>query len=156
MADLHRVDGARAPLFDRLVDHEPDRPSEPRPFRVLDRDGVLNSVIAEVDRLLNTRCPFDRATVASRERTVLEYGLPDMANYYSENQEDQQSLCTAVRQTIEAYEPRLKNVQVTMSSVDRRSQHIELHIGGQLSVGRLLEPVSFPIDLTGLRDEGAR
>lgn len=156
MADLHRVSGARAPLFDRLVDHEPDRPSEPRPFRVLDRDGVLASVITEVDRLLNTRCAFDRETVASRERTVLEYGLPDMANFYSENQEDQLSLCAAVRQTIEFYEPRLKDVRVSVMRVDRRNQHLELSVSGQLSVGRLLEPVSFPVDLTGLRDEGAR
>ena len=156
MADLHRVDGARAPLFDRLVDHEPAQPTEPRPFRVLTRDGLRASVLTEVERLLNTRCPFDRATVAGRERTVLEYGLPDMANYYSENQEDQQLLCNAVREAIEAYEPRLKNVRVTIEAVDRPNQRLALGIHGQLAHGRLLEPVSFPVDLTGLRGEGAR
>ena len=116
----------------------------------------MDSVATEVERLLNTRCAFDRETVAGRERTVLEYGLPDMANYYSENQEDQQSLCAVVRETIKAYEPRLKNVRVTVQTVDRRNQHLGLAIRGDLVIGRLLEPVSFPVDLTGLRDEGAR
>ena len=143
------------PLFDRLVDNEPNQPTEPRPYRVLDRDGVLASVAAEVDRLLNSRCPFDREAIARRERTVLEYGLPDMANYYSEDQEDQQALCAMLRQTIEAYEPRLKNVRVSLVRVDRRNQHLMLAVDGQLSVGRLLEPVSFPVDLVGLRGEGA-
>ena len=69
--------GASALLFERLVDDDPRTAREPQPFRTLTIPEVRASVRREVARLLNTRCAASAAVLAGRERTVLDYGIPD-------------------------------------------------------------------------------
>ncbi len=78
-ADHRKV--ARAPLFDRLVDGAPDDRWEDQAYRTLDRAGLRQSVIHEVSRLLNTRCPIAAETLTTVPRDTLNYGVPDLAHF---------------------------------------------------------------------------
>lgn len=139
------IDGGPVPLFDRLTDIEPERRSESHPYRVLDRDGLADSVAVEVQRLLNTRAPVTAGRLASMPRTVLTYGIPDLHRLYVMSARDAKALTNSVAQAIEAYEPRLQEVKVSVSGADRARQRILLQIDARLRAGATDEPVSFPV-----------
>ncbi len=137
--------GLEAPLFERLVDREPFVPTEPRPRRALSRDELRESIHTEVARLLNTRCAYSLDDLVGRERTVLEYGLPDLSNYYAGNEEDYVVLVGAIREAIEAFEPRLKEVQVEIGALDMRHQTLTVAIAGKMGSEAFIEPVRFTV-----------
>ena len=73
---------ARAPLFDRLVDLDPSIQEESRPLRVQSRRELKASVRQAVGRVLNTCCPIPAHLPQARERTVIDYGGPDVSLFF--------------------------------------------------------------------------
>ena len=67
----------RTLLFDRLVDRDPKLRHEVRPMRTLDRRGLKESVRRDLELLLNTRCPLPAHRIPPRDRSVVDYGIPD-------------------------------------------------------------------------------
>lgn len=141
----------RAPLFDRLVDLEPREPTEPRPMRALDLGGLRGSVRRELERLLNTRSslPVDRLA-GRQELTVLEYGIPDLSAYSAGNEDDQRLLAGIVARAVAAFEPRLRDVRVSVVGLWDEQRSLGLQIDAMLTVDEIAEPVSFPA-LLGLK-----
>src|SRR6266852_2309925 len=82
----------RMPLFDRLVDRDPRLAREERPLRTLDRGGLYESVRRELERLLNTRCPFPAHQLGGHERSVIDYGIPDFAGFSARSFADREQL----------------------------------------------------------------
>jgi type VI secretion system protein ImpF len=167
MAPSRNTGGARALLFERLVDNEPDRPckEESPPFRVLTRQALWKSVSRELGQLLNSRCPVPLQLLSDVERTVINYGIPDFTSLSPESSDDRKLIASIIGQTIAAFETRLRNVRVTAehSGDDERTLQISveadlvtdtvIEIRSHLDIGSSLEPVSFPIVLhsnTGL------
>jgi type VI secretion system lysozyme-like protein len=152
---------ARRPLFDRLVDEAPWRrhdlaegPEGNRTVhRALDREGLLESVRLELERLFATRSPLlaHQLEDPQRERTVLDYGLPDLGSFAAANSEDRQRLAAILRSTVAAYEPRLEQVAVTVDPIPERPRAVAIHIGGEVRIDRIPEPVWFPVILEGGR-----
>lgn len=141
--------GARALLFERLVDQQPSQREEAEPFRVLTRVGLRESVRREVERLLNTRCPFPDGFLPG-QRTVADYGLPDFSHLSPASDEDRFEMAGAIVRAIEAYEPRLRRVRVHIEpDTDNRNRGLGC-IEAQLVMGEVLEPVSFPFHLRPL------
>jgi type VI secretion system protein ImpF len=140
-----------APLFDRLVDREPQVPAEPRPLRTLDPRGLRESVRRELERMLNTRSslPVDRL-VARETLTVLEYGIPDLSAFSAANEEDQRLLTALVARAVIAFEPRLRRVSVAFERLEDGQRTLRLRIDAFLVTDEVAEPVSFPT-LLGLR-----
>lgn len=145
---------ARAPLFDRLVDSEPARPYEPDPFRTLDRDGLIRSVMREVSLLLNTRCPVSTAVLKTRKRGALDYGIPDLSYFRPRDPDSEAELARILVATIEAYEPRLANVHVEIAAISRDHNTMTVQVDGMLVVGREREPLSFSVAL-GLAEDAS-
>ncbi|HEY3568171.1 MAG TPA: type VI secretion system baseplate subunit TssE [Thermoanaerobaculia bacterium] len=143
----------RAPLFDRLVDREPQSPAEPRPLRTLDPRGLRESVRRELERMLNTRSslPVDRL-VARGELTVLEYGIPDLSAFSAGNEDDRRLLLQLVARAVAAFEPRLRGVRVGFESerLEEGRHALRLRIDADLVTDEVAEPVSFPT-LFGLK-----
>lgn len=146
--DWGATDAGYVPLFDRLIDEDTSRRHEPRPRRTLDRAGVIDSVGRELLRLFSTRCmePGDR--VLSRPRTVLDYGLPDL-DWGGRGLVPEQRLRLArlLRETIEAFEPRLANVHVEVRDTGEQSGVLTAVIEGQLVTDVVREPISFTLPL---------
>ena len=144
MPGLRVTEGAPAPLFERLVDDNPRTPSEGRPLRTLSRSQLRQSIRLELGRLLNTRCPVEADALTDRARSVVDYGIPDFSHYAPANLGDRRRLAWLLGTTIAAYEPRLRNVRVTVEKYDPLHQALEGRIEGLMVVGMVTEPVSFP------------
>ncbi|EYF02867.1 type VI secretion system baseplate subunit TssE [Chondromyces apiculatus] len=141
-------DAGRVPLFDRLVDEHRYQRSEPRPKRSLDRDELRASIHRELTRLFGTRCPITGDVALTRQRTTLDYGLPDLElGGRALVKEDRLRVARLLRQTIEAFEPRLQRVEVEL--LDRRDggTRLVVAIRAVLVTERVREPLSFDMPL---------
>jgi type VI secretion system protein ImpF len=147
-------EGARAPLFDRLS--ETPEGGTRAPAGVLDRAGQCESLQRELERLLNTRSPSPSGKLAPPERTVIDYGLPDYSAMYTRSREDQKELAGLVRETIEAFEPRLSQVKVEAEVLGDGEKAVLVKVTGAMAIGRITERVSFAVQVSGadLRGSG--
>lgn len=143
----------RVCLFDRLVDENPSRKQEAVPLSTLDHAGLRQSVTRELGRILSTRCPISGDDALSRERTVIDYGLPDLE--YGGRAllpEESRRLQRLVQKTIEAYEPRLQQVHVKIIRREDAATHAKLVVSltAMLVTDDVREPLSFeaPLEMT--------
>lgn len=146
MAQPKPITGARALLFDRLVD-VPDWEEQERPLRILNREQLKASVRRELERLLNTRCSIPLHQLGAEERSVVNYGIPDFSSLSPHNADDHALIASIVGQTITAFEPRLRQVRVEVGPVFSAGSTLWLNINAELAVGLFSEPVSFPVTL---------
>jgi type VI secretion system protein ImpF len=159
MKQSNMTGGARALLFERLVDEEPDQKEEEQPFRVLSKKKLWESVYRELGRLLNTRCPTPLPLISEEERTVINYGIPDFTSLSPQSSVDRQLIAQIIGQTITAYEPRLRNVRVNVEDFDEHERTLQIAVNADLVTDTVIEmhsypessssaePVSFPIVL---------
>lgn len=146
MRQFKPIAGARALLFDRLVDLHPENKEE-RPFRILTREELKASVKRELERLLNTRCSLPLNRIGEVERSVVNYGIPDFSSLSAQSADDHALIATIVRQTVSAFEPRLGQVRVDVGPIDNSQGVLWLDIEGVLEVDLFNEPVSFALVL---------
>ena len=137
---------ARALLFERLVDLNPESQIEPHPLRTLDAEELKESVRREVERLLNTRCPLS-ADLYERKRdlTVIDYGVPDFSQFNSQSSDLRKRLAAIFSQAISAFEPRLRQVRVLVEDSMDNEKSLLAHVDAMLVVESINEPLSFPV-----------
>jgi type VI secretion system protein ImpF len=138
------VRGARIPLFERLTDLHPNEATETVPLRIYTLDELADSVRREVARLLNTRslAPDSRK---ARNRSVLDYGLPDFSWMSAASGDDRRLLADTIARKITAFEPRLAQVSVTLDRDPSDPRRLTGSINAILFTETLREPVSFPL-----------
>jgi type VI secretion system protein ImpF len=147
MRDPKKVEGGRWLLFERLVDKGryggEDVRNGPRPSRVHETSALKESVKRELAKLLNTRskAPLD----GGGELSVLDYGLPNFAPLSARSGDDRARLSAAVTRSIEAFEPRLRQVRVTAEGFRANDRALILRLDAVLVVGEHTEAVSFPL-----------
>lgn len=146
MSDPKPIEGARALLFDRLVDVHGDHEHE-RPLRILNREQLKASVRRELDRLLNTRCSISLHRLGEEERSVVNYGIPDFSSLSPDSDDDRALIGLVLGQTIAAFEPRLRQVSVEVGRASGAESALWLNISAELVVGVFAQPVSFPVTL---------
>jgi type VI secretion system lysozyme-like protein len=147
------IQGAKALLFERLVDEDPHTPGEAQPFRIYGVAALRESVGRELMRLLNTRCPRLEGPVDEADRTILDYGVPSFSHISVSSETDTRQLVRILEQAITVYEPRLRNVQVTIEPSKTSKTTAVGSIEAMLVVGNVNEPVSFPLVLSPKRSE---
>lgn len=138
-------DVAPVPLFDRLIDDNPDVHFEAKPYRTLDRAGLRRSVRREVERLMNTRAPQPEGDMKGRERTVIDFGIPDFGTFGTLSGVDHFRLARIIEEHIQIFEPRLREVHVTIEKLKREEGRLAAHLEGTIVSGDVTEPVAFPI-----------
>ncbi len=140
--------GALAPLLDRLVDPRDGASGEPPPG-ILSVEGLIASVKREVAQVLGTRCTLTLAqaeALEARERSVLDYGLPDLRPLGS-SPADARRLEQLILQAVEAYEPRLSQLQVRVQLPPPEEGAPVAVLTAQLAQGLIAEPLSIPLRL---------
>jgi type VI secretion system protein ImpF len=155
MAKWGSTDVGRRPLFDRLVDENPkQKKPEETPARNLDLEGLKDSVRRELTTLFLTRCPVTGDVALGRERTILDYGLPDLDQGGKRTEaEDRARLTKLIRSSVEAFEPRLRALSLeVIQDPDERSRLL-VNIDGLLTIGDVREPISFQLPLGGSETE---
>src|SRR6185369_15761732 len=102
---------------------------------------------AELERLLNTRCAASLAQLATRRRSVLDYGLPDYSALHTADVEHRRQLSALVLDTATAFEPRLRDVQVDVEPAPNTRHALEVSITGHIAAPGRLEPVNFRVSV---------
>lgn len=119
---------ARATLFERLTERDLD-------------SGVgqlRRSIGRNLAALLNTR---------TGPGAIVEYGLPDLAEFYAGNERDRGRLEELIAARVERYEPRLKAVRVTLRQDRLNPRGLSGSIEARLTQAETRETLSFPIAL---------
>src|SRR5882724_12040684 len=103
-------------LVDRLIDLDPTVSREPAPSRHQVLREMKLSVRRDLENLLNTRfrCLSPPDHLKELERSLINYGIPDLTASNMGSAQDREKLCAALQKIIARHEPRFKTVRVTL------------------------------------------
>ncbi len=106
----------RASLLDRLIDQQPDRQVENEKSRHQLMSEIRENVRRDLERLLNTRfrCISPPDNCYELDRSLINYGLPDLNVINFLNAAGTEQFCRLVEQHIKRFEPRFKTVHVVI------------------------------------------
>lgn len=115
----------RAPLLDRLLDDNPEATREAEQNQHLVLRQLRESVRRDLERLFNTRARSlsTPAQMPQLMNSVLNYGLPDIANYNLLAGESRSAFCRDVERIILRFEPRIQRAKVIAESVLSQEDH---------------------------------
>lgn len=152
-AEPIRESGAPIPLFERLIDMSPDEPEEVPSKRFYNQFELIQSIEREVFRILNTRSTakydeFDDL-IASRENIGLVqlYGLADFSQFDGTNSGHRPRIARLCEISISVFEPRLKNVKVTILDFDKQAQALIASISATISISKFQQEITFPMTI---------
>lgn len=138
MAESAAQDRILPSLLERLTDYEPERRQESREQRVMSIRRYRDSVLRDLAWLLNTTNMSraqDMATFSEVGKSVLNYGVPDLAGSTSSTVEPN-ALARAIREAILAFEPRILpdslRVELSVDDDSRLQNRLEMTIDGDL------------------------
>ena len=109
MAELTPKQRLQPSLLDRLTDDEPGQTEEPREKRVLSIQRLRQAVLRDLESLLNAtnlEAAVDLSKTPEVARSVLNYGIPDLAGHSARNL-DITTLERMLRTAIQDFEPRI-------------------------------------------------
>lgn len=134
-----------ASLLDRLLDDDPSQIRESEQQRIVSERKVLNSVVRDIENLLNTRCsPIEiPKAFTGLNASLIGYGIRDFSVENPETSIVRQKLCKEIESAIQRYEPRLKKTAVRLDRKGKKKGQLYFIITGILVVDPLNEPVSF-------------
>ncbi len=132
-------------VLDRLIDHETGVTSEPPASRLKNLRDLKRAVQRDLEWLLNTRRAVDDLPADMPEviRSVATYGLPDFTAASLKSPAEQERVRRALEEAISLFEPRLRDVTVTLEPLDEEAPSLRFHVDGYLRVEPEPEPVSF-------------
>lgn len=138
-------DYLRGSLFDRLVDDEPYVTQASPSLKTLDRKGLKDSIHRELSWLLNTTCSFSREQMESMDRNTLTYGIHDFSSFFPDSSDNRVRLSHVIREIIESFEPRLRNVEVEVKEMNTKKDRftLALVIEAELVINKITEPITF-------------
>jgi type VI secretion system protein ImpF len=147
-------------VLDRLIDQEPERKLEPPLTRSQSLRELKAALRRDLEWLLNTRRTIEEspASLKELERSLYNYGLPDVSSLYLRSSKDQDSLLKAIRVAINCFEPRLLNIKVILEPAADDTRVIRFGIEGLLRMDpapehvffdTMLEPVSGQYQVKG-------
>lgn len=134
-------------VLDRLIDREPNLASDPSTTRAQSVRQLKASLRRDLEWLLNTRRNAEEAAEELTEvtRSLHNFGLPDFARF-SDSVRDRNQLTLEVESTVALFEPRLRDVRVTLidsPASARGSRMVHFQIEGLLDMDPAPEQVSF-------------
>jgi type VI secretion system lysozyme-like protein len=145
MADGRRIPGAPTLIFERLA-QPVDRWGALKAVACThDINGLRESVLQQLRYLLNTRVPLDIDTLEGRERTTIDFGIPDLSAFPLGSSDAMARLARHIARAISVYEPRLRVGDVTLKPLAGHRDGLVVRVSGGIGVGGVVEPVSFAI-----------
>jgi type VI secretion system protein ImpF len=104
----------RPSILDRLIDEDPSQTVDHDKSRVQYLRDLRNSVKRDLENLMNTR--FRMQTPPEQlihlEKSLLNYGLPDLATVNIADIEKKRQFIKNLENTLATYEPRFKTIKV--------------------------------------------
>ena len=133
-------------IFDRLTDnalysHDPSAPFAFQRIREL-----RQSVKRDLENLLNTRFRITELpeNLVELESSLVNYGMPDLATINLLDSTSRKNFCRFLEETIQKYEPRFKNIEVTnVGNIDENDRSIRFRIEAVLYANPTAETIVF-------------
>lgn len=134
----------QASLLDRLLDDDPTHSQEDAQHHAVNFRQVMAFVRRDLENLLNTRRFILTPPSSFKEvgNSLLVYGLPDFSSRNPTHVSVMDQLRLEIVKTISRFEPRLKNVNVTVDSSGSR-RDLRFRISAVLVVDPISEHVVF-------------
>ncbi len=142
-----QVEAVRPLLFERLTGIAGDADELLEEGTYYGRDGLLASIERELGALFNTRAPVAAEVLAQRERTTIDYGIPDLSHYAPGDPSARAELAAELLSAVTAFEPRLLSPKVTVTPHPARERQLVAAVEGNIRLDTIVEHVSFRIDL---------
>ena len=145
--------GAKPPLFDRLIDDNPEEKVDPSHKFSLTPQQLIESIQREISAVLNTRLTAKNADYEDLSQDPLNFGLPslfgfqDFQSFDASNSSQWGRICQLCQQAITTFEPRVTDVQVKIDQFNKLKQALEIQITGTIRLEKFREVVHFPIIL---------
>ena len=146
MANPKFIKNIQQGLLDRLIDDEPLNRQEMPMSRAESLRQFRLAVKRDLEWLLNTtRMPIEVPESCDEvNRSVLFFGLPDIASISLQNPGDEQRLLRSLETAIETFEPRLARPRVTSRDPYKSTQQaITFHVEAMLMIDPAPERISF-------------
>jgi type VI secretion system protein ImpF len=141
------IPGAKAPLFDRLLDDSENVRQPVSPNRALDSTALREAVRGDLARLLNTRSHLRGTVRELAQGTVLDYGIPNITPITAASELERSKLARLIERVISTYEPRLRNIKVLIQEDKADPRKLLGVVYANLVMGNIVEPVYFPLAL---------
>lgn len=138
MTDYHRP-----PFLERLFESGTSRRVDRR--LSFNREEVLDSILQELRKLLNTRSPSRRERDDDEPLTACEYGLADLLQYYPYDPAAREELGIRISRAIEVFEPRLCLVNARVYPTDTIPRRCRVEIEASLKLESVRRPVFFSL-----------
>jgi type VI secretion system protein ImpF len=137
------------PVLDRLLDYEPEITSEPPSSRSKSLRLFKQAVKRDLEWLLNSRQVAGGISPDLEEvaNSVAAYGLPDFTTASADNPEDRNKMRRVIEETISIFEPRLRDVSVTVEPTSKTDRSLHFRIDANLVVDPAPEPITFDTTL---------
>lgn len=135
----------QASILDRLVDNEPGVSHEPVQRRFTTISQVRESVVRDLENLLNTRksihvVPETDVQVTS---SLFTYGVRDFISYSPRSPSVRQQIRQEIERIVVLYEPRIRNASVRLDAAAGFERTLRFRISGLLAVGSVTAPITF-------------
>lgn len=132
-------------LLDRLTDLEPRTPADVSVTRAQSVRDLKKALRRDLEWLFNSRAtanvPADYAEVS---KSIMNYGLPDVANLSMANAKDRTRLQRSMESAIARFEPRLANIHVRLIDAGTEGgKAVRFQIDGLLKMDPVPERISF-------------
>ncbi len=140
--------GTPAPLFDRIVEDRLGAAPQ-----LLNAQELKDSIIHEVSIVLNTRCTVRKVIYEDHLEMIPLFGLPDFfglsdfSYFDSANPEDWPTMARFIETAIQAAEPRLHHINVTVDHYDSVNQALSVMVSASGKETPLLKDIHFPLTL---------
>lgn len=146
-----REDQPLAPsVLDRLLDFDPQTSREAPKSRYQLLRELKDSVRRDLENLLNTRvrCGTWPAGLDELERSLVNYGIPDMTGALLSAPREREAFCRLIQEAIRRHEPRLRNVRLhLLDNVDPLDRTLRFRIDALMIADPAPEPIVFDSSL---------
>jgi len=132
-------------ILDRLIDHEPNVSSESVQYRLTDFGRVKALVIRDLENLLNSKsiASYPLSGYKGLYNSLYVYGLNDFTSLNPKSPSVKQQLRQEIKNKISQFEPRLKNVSVSIEAPAEGERTVRFKIVGLLILDPIAEPIAF-------------
>jgi type VI secretion system lysozyme-like protein len=140
--------GTPPPLFDRIIE---DTLGTGVGSQLLNAEELKASIVNELSLVLNTRCTVRKVIYEDHLESIPLFGLPDFfglgdfSYFDGSNSQDWPNAARLIETAIQAAEPRLENVRVSVEGYDPVNQTLATTVSASVKKSPLLKDIHFPL-----------
>jgi len=129
------IRGVQPSILDRLIDPESAGSSIITGYSV---SQMYDAVMRDLENLLNSTHAFGQlpAEFPETRNSIVLFGLPDLASIEAISTEQRAAIGTVIKKSVERFEPRLRNVRVSMLKAEANvvNRSVQFRIDARLAV----------------------